>query len=285
MPTPAFSQDDASPLNAHNLDRLIRFVKEHSGIVIAPSKRTMLEGRVRRRMRAVGIPNINDYCNFMFEQGGPEADAEASHLLDAVTTNKTDFFREPAHFEFLCKTILPEIAATGQRHIKVWSAACSIGAEPYTIAMLLDDFCRKHLGMTYSVLATDLCIASLEKALSGRYPEPMIEPVPIELRMHYVMRSADLQNAEVRMAPRLRSNVSFARLNLMDERYPVPRDFDVIFLRNVLIYFDKPTQSKVPAKLSSHLRQGGYLVLGHSESGSGHGLPMQAVANTIFQRR
>lgn len=285
MVTPAFQTEDASPLSAFNFDRLAKFIHAHSGIVIADNKRTMVEGRIRRRMRQLGIANLNTYCSFLFEQSGPEAEAETSHLVDAITTNKTDFFREPAHFDYLCKTILPQIAASGQRHIKVWSAACSVGAEPYTLAMLLDEFCRKHLGLTYSVLATDICITSLEKALTGRFPESMIEPVPMELRMHYVMRSADIRNAEVRMAPRLRSNVSFARLNLMDDRYPVPQDFDVIFLRNVLIYFDKDSQSKVPAKLAGHLRSGGYLVLGHSESGSGRGLPLEAVANTIFQRR
>ncbi len=284
MPTAGLLAEDGAPISAHNFDRLVRFIKSYSGINITSSKHSMLEGRLRRRMRAVGIANVNDYCTFVFDQSGPQAEAETGRLSDAVTTNKTDFFREPAHFDFLCRTILPEIAASGQRHIKVWSAACSIGAEPYTLAMLLDDFCRRRMGMSYSILATDICIESLEKALTGRFPESMIEPVPMELRMQYVMRSADVKNAEVRMSPRIRSNIAFARLNLMDERYPVPRDFDAIFLRNVLIYFDKPTQTKVPAKLSEHLRPGGYLILGHSESGSGHGLPMNFVANTIFQR-
>lgn len=285
MPTVGMLGEDGTPLSAYNFDRLAKLIKHHSGINITPSKRTMLEGRLRRRTRAAGVDNLNEYCALIFDDSSPEIEAEIGRLIDVVTTNKTDFFREPAHFDFLCDKILPEIADSGQRHIKVWSAACSVGAEPYTLAMLLDDFCRKRAGMTYSILATDICVESLEKALTGRFPEGMIDPVPMDLRMQYVMRSADVQNAEVRMSPKLRSNIAFARLNLMDDRYPVPRDFDVIFLRNVLIYFDKPTQLKVPTKLSGHLREGGYLVLGHSESGSGHGLPMTSVANTIFQRR
>lgn len=275
--------EDYEPLSAFNFERLTRFIKNYSGIALNASRRTMLEGRLRRRCRDCGIDDINEYCRILFDESGPEIDAEIVHLMDAVTTNKTDFFREPAHFDYLTGTILPEIARSGARHIKAWSAACSIGAEPYTLAMLLDDFCRKHSGMTYSVLATDLSFHALQKALIGRYPAAMIDPVPEGLKYQYVMCSPD--GKEVRMSPRLRSAISFARLNLMDETYPVPTDFDVIFLRNVLIYFDKPTQVKVPERLTRHLRSGGYLVLGHSESVSRTGLPLEPVANTIFQRR
>ena len=275
--------EECEPLSAFNFDRLARFIKQYSGISLNTSRKTMLEGRLRRRCRECEISDLNEYCRILFEESGPGIDAEIVHLIDAVTTNKTDFFREPAHFDYLTHTILPELARSGARHVKVWSAACSIGAEPYTLAMLLDDFCRKHPGMDYSILATDLSYQALQKALIGRYPEPMIDPVPDELRRTYVMCSSD--GKEVRMSPRLRSSIAFARLNLMDETYPVPTDFDVIFLRNVLIYFDKPTQLKVPERLTRHLRTGGHLILGHSESVSRTGLPLEPVANTIFQRR
>lgn len=277
--------DEGEPLNAYNFSRLTHFIKDYCGINITESKRTMLEGRLRRRIRTLGIDSINDYCHSLLDEKSPQNDTEILSLIDAVTTNKTDFFREPAHFEYLTRHILPEILASGQRQINIWSAACSIGAEPYTLAMLLDEFCQKNQSLSYSVLATDICTQSLEKALTGRFPAAMIEPVPDHLKRQYVMRSADPGCREVRMSPKLRSNIGFARLNLMDERYPVPRDFDVIFLRNVLIYFDKATQVKVPAKLSDHLRPGGYLILGHSESVRREGLPLQPVANTIFQKR
>lgn len=275
--------DVGAPLSAYNFERLVKFIKNYSGIALNASRHTMLEGRLRRRCRAVDIDDINEYCRILFDESGPEIDAEIVHLIDAVTTNKTDFFREPVHFDYLTRTILPEILRSGPRRIKAWSAACSIGAEPYTLAMVLDDFCRKHPGMDYSILATDLSYDALQKALIGRYPEALIEPVPLEFRHQYVMRSAD--SNEVRMSPKLRSAISFARLNLMDETYPVPSDFDVIFLRNVLIYFDKPTQLAVPTRLCRHLRTGGHLILGHSESVSRSGLPLEPVANTIFQRR
>ncbi|GAA0562397.1 CheR family methyltransferase [Rhizomicrobium electricum] len=275
--------DDNEPLSPFNFERLTKFIKNYSGIALNVSRRTMLEGRLRRRCRAVGIDDVNEYCRILFDETGPEIDAEIVHLMDAVTTNKTDFFREPAHFDYLTQTILPDILRSGPRRIKAWSAACSIGAEPYTLAMLLDDFCRKHPGMDYSILATDLSYQALQKALIGRFPEAMVDPVPDDFRHRYVMRSSD--GDEVRMSPQLRSAISFARLNLMDETYPVPADFDLIFLRNVLIYFDKPTQLAVPTRLCRHLRLGGHLVLGHSESVSRSGLPLAAVANTIFQRQ
>lgn len=280
---PALSAESCAPLSAYNFERLTRFIKSYCGIALNASRQGMLESRLKRRCRALGIEDVNEYCRIVLDGSGPEIEAETRHMIDAVTTNKTDFFREPSHFDFLTKTILPDLASAGARHIKAWSAACSIGAEPYTIAMLLDEFCTRHPSIDYSVLATDICYQSLEKALVGRYPAAMVDPVPENLRHHYVMRSAD--GDEVRMSPRLRSKVAFARLNLMDATYPVPNDFDVIFLRNVLIYFDKPTQLAVPTRLCSHLKLGGHFVLGHSESVSRTGLPLHPVANTIFQRR
>lgn len=278
-------EDEGEPLSAHNFERLTQFIKDYCGINITEPKRTMLEGRIRRRLRATGFATTNTYCDALFDEMGPEIEYEVIKLIDAVTTNKTDFFREPAHFDYLCRQILPTLAQSGQKHIKIWSAACSIGAEPYTLAMLLDDFCLKHHRITYSILATDICIQSLEKAVTGCFPETMIDPVPSELRRRYVMRSSDPSSREVRMSPKLRSNISFARLNLMDDRYPIPKDYDVIFLRNVLIYFDKPTQAKVPMKLSDHLREGGHLVLGHSESSNRDTPSLHPVANTIYQKR
>jgi len=278
--------EENASLSPYNFERLARFIKDYCGININEAKRGMLEARIRRRLRATGFTDANDYCDALLGDSDPATEAEIARFIDAVTTNKTDFFREPAHFDYLCRHILPEILASGQRHVRVWSAACSIGAEPYTIAMLLDDFCRRNSGrLSYSILATDICLQSLDKAVTGCFPEAMVDPVPPELRRSYVMRSADSECREVRMSPKLRSNIAFAPLNLMSEQYPVPRDFDVIFLRNVLIYFDKPTQVKVSAKLSEHLRPGGYLILGHSESISRDGLNLRSVANTIFQRR
>jgi chemotaxis protein methyltransferase CheR len=269
-------------LSAKNFARLSTFIHDYSGIKMPPNKRTMLEGRLRRRMRIYGHTNLNEYCRFLFEDGGLEA--ETVHLIDVVTTNKTEFFREPSHFDFLEATGLPALAQGRRKPIRIWSAAASIGAEAYTLAMVLEDFVADRSGLDYSILATDICTDVLEKGVAGRYPEAMIEPVSMARRRQYLMQSKERSAGEVRIRPQLRSKVAFGRLNLMDEAYPVDRDIDIIFCRNILIYFDKPTQAKVLSRLCDHLVPGGYLFLGHSESIVGLDLPIRQVANTVFQK-
>ena len=280
--------DNAAPAGADQLSAryfkaLAELIHSYSGIKMPANKRTMLEGRLRRRMRATGIATLNDYCRYLFDDDGLEA--EIVHLIDAVTTNKTEFFREPAHFDFLRTRGLPALAKKSGHTIKAWSAACSTGAEPYTLAMVLEEHRRANRRQDYSILCTDLCTQVLAQAVSGIFSEAMIEPVDMELRGRYVMRARDASRGQVRIAPELRAKLSFARLNLMDDAYPVDRDMDVIFCRNILIYFDKPTQSKVLSRLCDHLRPGGYLFLGHSESIVGIDLPVTQIANTVFQRR
>ncbi len=269
-------------LSPRNFSRLAQLIQGYSGIKMPASKRSMLEGRLRRRMRANGAQTLDDYCHGLFDGGGIEA--EMVHLIDVVTTNKTDFFREPAHFDFLRTTLLPALAEAGRREIKAWSAAASTGAEAYTLAMVLDAFCEERHGLGYSILATDICTDVLKQAQAARYAAAMVEPVPMELRRRYFLMARDDSRRDVRIVPRLRSKVAFAWLNLMDERYAVPADFDLLFCRNVLIYFDKPTQARVLARLCDHLRPGGHLFLGHSESIVGLDLPVTTVANTIFRR-
>lgn len=279
---PEVSRSGDDHLTHTNFRRLAELIHDYSGIKMPPSKKTMLEGRLRRRVRARGMSGVNAYCRYLFEDGGLET--ELVHLMDAVTTNKTEFFREPAHFDFVTQRCLPAIAAEGRRVIRAWSAAASMGAEAYTLAMVFEEFCAERRGMDYSILGTDLCTEVLKIAVRGVYPEAMIDPVPAALRQKYVMRSLQAARREARITPELRAKASFGRLNLMDERYPVVDDMDIIFCRNILIYFDKPTQAAVLRRLCSHLRPGGYLFLGHSESLLGVDLPVTAVASTVFQR-
>ncbi len=278
----AFEAEATDQLSDKNFRRLAELIHGYSGIKMPPAKRTMLEGRLRRRMRACSIAALDDYCAFLFEGQGLEG--ELVHLMDAVTTNKTEFFREPAHFDFIAQEVLPELARSGRKTIKIWSAACSIGAEPYSLAMILEEHRREHGRQAYEILCTDLCTEVLAQAKAGKYAEAMVSPVPMELRRRYLRRSKDPRSDLVRIAPALRAQLSFARLNLMDEQYPVERGLDLIFCRNILIYFDKPTQAKVLARLCEHLRPGGYLFLGHSESIVGIDLPVAQTANTVFRR-
>ena len=244
----------------------------------------MLEGRLRRRLRVTGATTFDGYCDYLFNQGGMQT--EDVYLIDSVTTNKTDFFREPKHFEYMTRTALPDIVRTGtERRIRTWSSACSTGAEPYTMAMVLSDFLAASApDRDYFVLATDLSTEVLQKAKRGIYQKELLQPVPPEMMRKYVMRPADPMRPDMRISARLRSKVGFARLNLMDDKYPVGDPMHMIFCRNVLIYFDKPTQQHVLTRLCDCLTPGGYLFIGHSESVTGLDLPITQVANTVFKR-
>ncbi|MEP9375392.1 CheR family methyltransferase [Aquabacter sp. CN5-332] len=273
-------------LSARDFQRLAEFIHGYSGIKMPTSKKSMVEGRLRRRVRALGITSLTDYCRYLFEQDG--LDREAVSLIDAVSTNKTDFFREPEHFRFMAEQAVPELLRKREigpkAPLKIWSAACSIGAEPYTLAMVASEIARAHAGLRATILATDINTEVVEAATLGIYPEAMIAPVPQDLRKRYVMRAKSGALDRVRMVPELRSMIAFGRLNLMEQPYPLDQDMHIIFCRNILIYFDKATQKKVLEQLCTHLRPGGFLFMGHSETLTGFGLPLRPVATTIFQR-
>jgi chemotaxis protein methyltransferase CheR len=274
-----YSDDALSP---KNFERLARYIYDYSGIKMPLSKRTMLEGRLRRRLRATDIPTFADYCDYLFNHDG--LIDEAIHLMDAVTTNKTDFFREPKHFDHMLAEALPTLTAGGRRNLRIWSSACSNGAEPYTIAMVMEDFIKTCRGCDYTILATDLSTEVLRVARRGIYPAAMVEPVDRLRQAKYVRRARDPARDEVRIDPGLRAKVGFARLNLMDERYNIGDKVDIVFCRNVLIYFDKQTQEKVLRRLCDNLVSGGYLYVGHSETIPSLNLPVKQVANTVFRR-
>jgi chemotaxis protein methyltransferase CheR len=269
-------------ISKRNFDQLANFIYNYSGIKMPPTKLTMLEGRLRRRLRATGKPTFEAYCQYLFKEGGLEH--ETIYLIDAVTTNKTDFFREPNHFTFMRNQALPDLIRRGARGIRAWSSACSTGAEPYTMAMVLAEYAAQHSDINYQILATDLSTEVLDVAKRGIYPAEMIEPVPAELRQRYVMRAVERGRQEVRIVPRLRSKIGFGRLNLMDDSYAIGDPVQIIFCRNVMIYFDKETQAEVLSRLCDCLVPGGYLFIGHSETISGLDLPLKTVANTVFQR-
>lgn len=289
-PTKAAQQHAAisGALSDQHFSFLSKLIETKVGIRLPPNKRTMVEGRLRKRLKALGIPTIDLYGDYLFGDGVLED--ELPHLIDCMTTNKTDFFREPNHFNVLVDRLLPEIVSTapvGQgKHIKVWSAAASIGAEAFTIAMVLDQAIRNYPRTSFSVLGTDISTDVLQQASRAIYPTEMIAPVPTEMQKRYLMKARDANRAEVRVVPELRRRVAFRHLNLMDSTYPVDRDIDVIFCRNILIYFAKPIQDAVVARLISHLRPGGYLILGHSESMAGGCQPdIDQVVPTVFRKK
>ena len=253
------------------------------GIKMPDIKKHMLESRLRKRLRSLEIHSFREYYDFLTSPEGRRV--EMVPMIDAVTTNKTDFFREPAHFAYLTKNVLPELLRTMEgARVRIWSAGCSSGEEPYTLAMVLSDYARDRERFTFSILATDICTSVLETAHRGIYEEDKIAPVPHELRKRYLLRSKDRSRGIIRMAPEIRSLITFRRLNFLDEGYSIRDKMQIIFCRNVLIYFDRPTQEKVINNFCSHLQPGGHLFLGHSETINGLDVPLAQVNSTVYRK-
>lgn len=244
----------------------------------------MLEVRIKRRLRALNCDSYAAYCNGLFHNG--KTHEEVVHFIDVVTTNKTDFFREPGHFAFLMERGLREMSARrqGTRPLLLWSAGCSSGEEPYTLAMMLSDYAEREPGFRFNILATDISTTVLEKAVRGIYSSAIVEPVPMAMRRKYLMRSRSRQSDEVRIVPELRRLVEFRRLNFMDDDYGIAEMADAIFCRNVLIYFDRPTQERILMKLIRCLLPHGYLFVGHSETLHDMNLPIVPIAPALYRK-
>ncbi|GAB6096336.1 protein-glutamate O-methyltransferase [Desulfatiferula olefinivorans] len=273
-------------LSKSDFQDLGQFIYTRLGIKMPDIKRGMIESRLRKRLSALNIDSYSGYCAYLFSPEGMEK--ELPYFIDEITTNKTDFFREPHHFDFMLDTALPDLVqnrgAGINRKLTAWSSACSRGDEPYTLAMVLSEYARAHPGFDYSILATDISTRVLETAVSGIYDAALIEPVPMEYRRRYLLKSRDKTKRLVRIRPELRQKVVFRRLNLMDDDFRIRQNIDILFCRNVIIYFDKPTTDRLMVKLCNKLSAGGYLFMGHSELLDCGKLPVKAVAPTIYKR-
>jgi chemotaxis protein methyltransferase CheR len=276
----------SAQISNRDFERLSKFIHESCGIRLPQAKKTMIEGRLRKRLRALGIESFAKYCEFLFSSEGMAS--EYIHMIDVVTTNKTDFFREPDHFDYLSGTVLPELARCrrpgARRRLNVWSAACSTGEEPYTLAMVLCEFGQACPGWDFSILATDISTAVLEKARLGIYEHDRAIPIPMTLRKKYLLRSKQKDRELVRVTPELRSCVQFRRLNFLEEEYGISDRMDVVFCRNALIYFDRPTQEKIVKRFMKHMLSGGYLFVGHSESLHAMDLPLEQTGTTVYRK-
>ncbi|MFW5886171.1 MAG: CheR family methyltransferase [Bacteroidota bacterium] len=278
------SQIFKAQLTDEEFNKLSSFIFNNYGIKMPPVKKVMLQSRLQKRLRALNLVNFGEYCNYVFSDKGQET--EVIHMIDVVSTNKTDFFREPIHFEFMQMSVLPAFVEKHQqgKEIKIWSAGCSSGEEPYTIGITMEDFLSNYPRFHYSILATDISSRILKSAVDGIYKEEKVDGIPLEIKKKYFLRSKDKTKNLVRIIPQIRKNIIFKRLNFMDEKYDVDHVFDMIFCRNVLIYFDRGTQENVINKLCTHLKPGGYLFLGHSESITNIKVPLQQIRPTIFIR-
>lgn len=270
-------------ISNRDYDRLCGLIHSEAGIRLGPDKKTMLEVRLRRRLKALNIDSFASYCDYLFGRQGMKE--EIVSFIDVLTTNKTDFFRESQHFDYLVRTVLPEMtAALAGRPLLVWSAGCSTGEEPYTLAIVLSEYAEKHPAFQFRILATDVSTKVLEKAAAGVYTAEIVEPVPMALKRKYFMRSRDASSNRVRVVPELRRLIEFQRLNFMDAEYAAAQPSDAIFCRNVLIYFDRPTQERILRSLCRYLMPDGYLFVGHSETLHDMKLPVRAVAPTLYRK-
>jgi chemotaxis protein methyltransferase CheR len=275
--------DNVQRLSDRHFRAIAKLVEGQVGIKLPAGKRLMLEGRLHKRVRALNCSDLNEYVENLF--GVDQFEHELTHLIDVVTTNKTDFFREPSHFTFMKEVAVPQLLKPhGRTSLKVWSAASSAGMEAYTTAMVLDDMTRSGMRFDFRILGTDISTAMLRLAKTAIYTSDVLAPVPPAFVKRYFLRARDHSSDEVRVVPELRRLTNFMRMNLMDTTYPVDRDVDIIFCRNVLIYFEKQTQRNVVEQLCSHLRPGGYLMVGHSESMVHNLVPgLRQVQPTIFK--
>jgi chemotaxis protein methyltransferase CheR len=272
-----------SSISTRDYTRLCDLIYQEAGIALGAGKRTMLEVRIKRRLKSLNLTSYGEYCDALFSQKGMHE--EIVSLIDVVTTNKTDFFRESTHFDFLVERTLPEwVGANAGLQFPIWSAGCSTGEEPYTMAMVLSEYGLTHPGFRFRILATDISTLVLARAEMGVYSAAQVEPVPLTLRRKYFMRGRERGSERVRVAPELRRMVEFRRLNFMDADYGVAEKAGAIFCRNVIIYFDRPTQERILRKLAHCLAPDGYLFVGHSETLHDMNLPLEPVAPALYRR-
>ncbi len=240
-----------------------QLVRQHAGISLSDAKKDMVYSRLARRLRALGLDNFRDYCKLVEQENS----GELVNFTNSITTNLTAFFREEHHFQYLADTLLPMLRKkkAGNRRLRIWSAGCSTGEEPYSLAMVLRENLPERESWDVKILATDLDSNVLKTASSGIYKEQRLKGVSAQRRKRWFLKGKGPHNGSVRVASELQSMISFRQLNLLRE-WPFRGPFDFIFCRNVVIYFDKPTQKVLFERYADVLSDKAHLFIGHSES-------------------
>jgi chemotaxis protein methyltransferase CheR len=261
-------------------------VYQHSRINLGPNKRELVAARLGKRIRATPYPSIEAYCRSL-RAGDPTE--EVANIVDAISTNHTYFFRENAHFEFLRTQALPELAARRRAErwpaLRLWSAACSSGEEPYTMAIVVAEALPALAPeWPWRIDATDISHRVLNQARAGIYPDETVSRVPGPLARKYFLQGFGPQAGKRRVKPEVQEQVVFSHLNLVDGDLPFAERFQVIFCRNVMIYFDRPTQERLVERLTAQLHPGGFLLVGHSESLTGIRHTLQPVIPAVYRR-
>ena len=262
LAAPAFEISEAE------FESLRKLIHAHAGIALGDGKKQLLVARLSRRLRALGLSSFAQYHGLLTSDD-PSGD-EMRRMLNCVTTNQTDFFREKHHFEFLKERVLHEAKARAQkggpRKLRVWSAGCSTGEEPYTIAITLAEAFGLNSGWDIKILASDIDTQVLATAEQGVYPEHRIGNLPESVKRAHFLRGKGESAGLVRVRPELQKLVTFRRINFIETPWPIQTTFDVIFCRNVIIYFDRDTQRRLFQRMREKIAQHGYLFVGHSEN-------------------
>lgn len=273
-------------LTKQQLARVSEFIGEEVGIQLPSTKRSMVEGRLRKRLRTLDFTAFDEYLDFTLKT--PDGEYEKLHLIDVITTNKTDFFHEPEHFQYLVNEALPKLERNrrqaGRTDINIWSAGCSSGEEPYTLAMVLSEAAEITKGLRFNIVATDISQSCLKQGRSGIYTESKVKSVPLAMKKKYVLRSADAKSGIVKMDPEISRLIRFASLNLMTRKFPIQKEMDAVFCRNVMIYFNNKVREELVNRFEKQLVPGGYLFIGHSESLGGMNTRLVQVGPMVYQK-
>jgi len=259
---------------------IIEFIYGRCGIRLHNGKEALIKARLRKRMRHHGFSGLAEYCDFLRADGD---DDEFTLVVDALTTNFTNFLREEEHFKFLVDDALPTLLTAGQKKFHIWSAASSSGEEPYSIGFYLAEHYSMDAGWDWRITASDISTKVLDKARLGLYAEERVGSVPREWLRKYFQKGLGQWAGQFRVKQSIASRVAFRQINLI-ETYSHVQPFEVIFCRNVMIYFDRQTQEQLVRQLCRFLVPGGYLFIGHSESLNGLEVPVRCLRPSIYQR-
>lgn len=261
--------------------QIAKYIESTVGIKMPATKKVMMQSRLASRVKSCHCSSYKEYIQYVFSHND-----ELILMIDALTTNKTDFFREANHFDFLTKEVIPPLVDERVPTINLWSAGCSSGEEPYTLAIVLEEYKKANpmAHFNFKITASDISTKVLDKAYYGVYPMEEINNIPLAMKKEYFLKCTSAKTPLVKVKQNIRSHVSFKRLNFMDDDFFMDCIYDVIFCRNVLIYFDKQTQENVIRKFMKYLAPGGYLFLGHSETIFSMNLPLKSCAPTVYRK-
>ncbi len=241
---------------------IVAYIKEHYGIYLKPEKQALVTGRLQNVLAQKGFHDFSEYYNYVLSDKTGEA---VSTLINKITTNHTFFMREPDHFFYFRDIVLPYLVSTvRERDLRIWCAGCSSGEEPYTLAMIIDEYFGSGKYFWDSrILATDISTKVLKEAIKGVYNNKELDNLPIQYKLNYLQ---GIDNENSIFVKKIRDEIIFRKFNLMEDNFPFKKKFHVIFCRNVMIYFDNQTKSNLVNKFYNSLEKGGYLFIGHSES-------------------